>query len=365
MSTDPVKYRWRPRWWVAIERALQAAIRRPLDRLQCWIVGLIASQKRLREQLVQQSWFGNAIEAAREEERRLAGATLERTLETDRAAHRAEWDAACSERIAREFMTSQKPWHWEHLRRDRRPRTRFVFIVGCGHSGTTILHRILSEHPAVHGITKESNLFLNFTDDAILEQLRVWEQEAEAAGREVVLEKTPFHLYCFNRINEFVRHASFVSIVRDGRDVVASYVASGHSMQWGIDYWTTCMQYEEELTRKVRSHHRLTLERLVEDPHRTVSGLLAALGLEAGDELVNRMLRYHEQPKKYYHDTIAMPPNALEGEHMAMLRTYQVNQPLFRDTRRWLRDIPSSKQQELTASLRPWLLAYGYLDHGA
>jgi hypothetical protein len=37
---------------------------------------------------------------------------------------------------------------------------RPVFIVGCGHSGTTLLTAMLDSHPQMHAYPGESNVFL-------------------------------------------------------------------------------------------------------------------------------------------------------------------------------------------------------------
>lgn len=42
----------------------------------------------------------------------------------------------------------------------------FILIMGCGHSGTTILNKILSSHISVYGLNYETNMFLNDIDNA-------------------------------------------------------------------------------------------------------------------------------------------------------------------------------------------------------
>jgi hypothetical protein len=342
-------FRWRPKWLQHIEFRVKASLaKQSLKR--------IARSAALREEILRQPWAQDAIlEAMRSAEDRVRGQT---TAEYD--ARIAETLTGTNERIAREYATSQKPWHWEQRRWEQRPKKRFLFIVGCGHSGTTIVHRLLSEHPQVHGIVKESNLFLDFTDDKILEQLRTWERDADEAGKDVVLEKTPFHLYYFNRINEFAENCSFLSVIRDGRDVVASYIASGHPQQWAVNYWTQCMRYEDEIAATLKQHQRVRLEDLVADPKATLSRVLQHLNLDATPDVVSGLLDYHKRPKAYYHEMIEKPPNALEGENMAKHRTYQVNQPLFTSTSRWQQEIPQRDWPALNESLMPWLHTLGY-----
>jgi hypothetical protein len=223
------------------------------------------------------------------------------------------------------------------------------------------VHRILTEHPAVHSITDESYLFIKNTDDRILDELNRWNEEAKRNGKEVILEKTPYHLYYFNRINEFLPDCFLISMIRDGRDVVASYMASGHTLEWGIEYWSNCMEYIDELKNKIANHHVLKLEDLTKNPEKELSILLDKIGLDSAENIIGRMLRYHEKRKTYYHPKIEMPPNALEGENKAMLRNFQVNQPLFKNTSRWQKEIPPERHDELNEKLGYWLNRYGYL----
>lgn len=352
-------FRWRPRWFRRLELRIKTSLAKSsLKR--------IARNAHLRDRILQQPWARDALQAAIQTSNAEAIAASESAHAEQLARLRDEaaaaTEAAYTTRSSREFATCRQPWHWEQHRWQQRPQKRFLFIVGCGHSGTTILHRLLGEHPSIHPIVQESNLFINFTDDQILEQLRQWEQDAEAAGKQVVLEKTPFHLYYFNRINEFVENGTFVSMIRDGRDVVASYMASGRSLEWGVDYWTQCMRYEDELHRTLRQHHQVRLEDLVRDPQTTLKALLHDLELDSSDPVIATMLNYHTTPKAYYHEQIEQPPDALEGENMAKHRTYQVNQPLFSSTGRWRDEIPSEQWQPLTANLQPWLARHRYHD---
>jgi len=46
----------------------------------------------------------------------------------------------------------------------------FIFIVGCGHSGTTIVNKIISNHKNIFGFNYETYLFI-WTTDKIPEKL--------------------------------------------------------------------------------------------------------------------------------------------------------------------------------------------------
>jgi hypothetical protein len=68
-----------------------------------------------------------------------------------------------------------------------------AFICGCGHSGTTLLATILANHPRIHVPLYESEAFLGSDAQAkaSLDRLKC---EGAAAGRPILVEKTPKHV---------------------------------------------------------------------------------------------------------------------------------------------------------------------------
>lgn len=142
-----------------------------------------------------------------------------------------------------------------------------VFIVGSPRSGTTWLQRLLATHPNLH-TGQESGLF----DAYIGPQLRAWRRDMDPAisGRSAIglgcylteadflrllreymlklleplvgrlrpshlfLEKTPSHALYIPEIVELLPESRIIHVLRDGRDVTASLLASAKS--WGV-HW--------------------------------------------------------------------------------------------------------------------------------
>lgn len=102
-------------------------------------------------------------------------------------------------------------------------KIKFVFIVGVGHSGNTLLAALLSRHPKVYCINKESNVFMpGKTRRNSLEILKNWENSALKNGNQVIVEKTPKHCLCIEQIFATISKPKILFIIRDGRDVVCS-----------------------------------------------------------------------------------------------------------------------------------------------
>ncbi len=148
-------------------------------------------------------------------------------------------------------------------------RPRLVLIIGSPRSGTTWLQSVLGSHPAI-ATPQETDIFSMFlaplsqawdgqrdnlakTDNRRRKGLSTVLAESEfAAGcrgiveqmidavhrqkptAEVVIEKSPSHSMCTDVIQRFWPQATFIHVIRDGRDVAASLVAASQS--FGVNF---------------------------------------------------------------------------------------------------------------------------------
>ncbi len=80
------------------------------------------------------------------------------------------------------------------------------------------MHRLISEHPLVHSIAKESFLF-TATSEQRAAQISAWQTDALKNGKKIV-EKTPWHLFFIEEFSTMVPDAKFVGMIRDDSDVV-------------------------------------------------------------------------------------------------------------------------------------------------
>jgi 2-polyprenyl-3-methyl-5-hydroxy-6-metoxy-1,4-benzoquinol methylase len=275
-------------------------------------------------------------------------------------------DQRFTERLYREYplanpqnILSSPSWEEYHAFRSRRPTSMFLFVVGSGSSGTTIMLRVLSEHPDVYAIPGETSLFGGKSDVHVLEQLLFWEQSAQRVDKSVVLEKTPNHVFYFNRINEFLPNCRIICMVRDPRDVVASLIRRGHTFEESVESVKLYQRQIDELRRKCANHLVVRLEDLTDNPNTTVSNVLDFAGMRKSSEIVDEMLHYHCRPKTFYTDKIELPENNVGG-NVPRMRDYQINQPLKNDKLRWMTEIPAEKHAEMFDRLAIWLQEYGY-----
>lgn len=155
------------------------------------------------------------------------------------------------------------------------------FIIGCGRSGTTILGKLLAQHPQVKYYFEPYHLWAVLDhrtdvlslyqrgDDAQLmlqaeevaqQQKATFPQLFHAAEGQHLIEKTPLNAFRIGYLRCLVPQAKFIHIVRDGIDVSQSigriatsspYKIAGKPLLnqwWGVAEckWNTLIQEGEE-----------------------------------------------------------------------------------------------------------------------
>ena len=99
---------------------------------------------------------------------------------------------------------------------------KFLFIVGCGHSGTSLLLAMFANCQHVHAITNETEILLK---SPIKEFIKKY-NNLENKNIRLVVEKTPRHVYKLKEITS-EEHSSALVLLRNPLDVVASLKKRG------------------------------------------------------------------------------------------------------------------------------------------
>lgn len=115
---------------------------------------------------------------------------------------------------------------------------QFIFICGCGHSGTTLLAARLGNHPETFFIARETACFswprgLYATSKIISE----WLHFSSAAKATTIIEKTPKHVHSVKRIKRLIPKAKIVAMTRNPLDNIASLYARLDNLDAAIDRW--------------------------------------------------------------------------------------------------------------------------------
>jgi hypothetical protein len=202
---------------------------------------------------------------------------------------------------------------------------RLVLIIGSPRSGTTWLQMLLGAHPAVAS-PQETDLFRMYLQplaqswDRQVEWLRdtsndrrrkglptvvdaarfhelghdfvaatIDEVRARKPGSHIVVEKSPGHSTCTDVIERFWPEATFIHVIRDGRDVAASLVAA--STEFGRNFapgsvgraarmWRTRLDGARQAKDAPGGYIEVRYEELHTDGAATLQRAYAACGLE-------------------------------------------------------------------------------------
>ena len=215
-------------------------------------------------------------------------------------------------------------------RRRQRPRedgrARGVFIIGCPRSGTSVFSWALAQHPKFW-TSAESDYLLDLfgkgrlhaayknaherADRGWLEKHNIGFSEfaerlglgAEAlydsrSGGARWVDATPGYTLMTGELLKLFPNATLLHIVRDGREVVNSMVASGFDTEWATDFAAACRAWAHYamLGHEVaQSHPERVLEvrhdDLVADPEAEMARVFAFLGEKPSNRSIELIAR--------------------------------------------------------------------------
>lgn len=204
---------------------------------------------------------------------------------------------------------------------------RWVFLVGCYNSGTTLLHDLLAAHPLIGSMPDEGQFFtdqlpvprdLGFRRLWALEPmhfcldeqggdhidlqrlLRQWGAKFNDPRRPVLIEKTPTNAARTRWLQARFQPAYFVGIVRDGRAVAEGIRRkTGHPLDLAARQWARSNEIMLADFEHLAHKRVVTYEALTANPAAVIGELLEFLGLPAlTTELQGREWKIHEQRSK-------------------------------------------------------------------
>lgn len=216
------------------------------------------------------------------------------------------------------------------MRRLWRPPLRGgVHVCGCGHSGTSILTRLIGAHSQMQAIAGETGVAKKERYGLYRRALDDFWQQAAAADARLWVEKTPKHVRHLGFILGAAPDSRIVLICRDPRDTVASLKRRYGRFGKALRRW----RHDNGLVRRWQPHPQVLLlryEDLVADPGGALKRLMPFLGLAFEPAQLN----YHQQEVSWYGQAAppATPEQYLQGVSHVDYRNQQINQPLFNNS---------------------------------
>ncbi len=196
----------------------------------------------------------------------------------------------------------------------------FAFVVGCGHSGTTLIASRLGNHPGIALIPEETNLFEPRRPLARARRDLISARAgAVAAGRSLLLEKTPKHIRVTGRLRRLLPEARLIVVVRNPLDTCLSLRRRGGTLDEAIDRWlldtgAALSLASDPLTRTF--HY----EDVTADPEPAFRTMIGFLGLAWDPAVLGTESAYGSVAQK--------TPNM-------RLRAEQVSQPITPNSGKW------------------------------
>ena len=204
---------------------------------------------------------------------------------------------------------------------------KWLFIVGCYNSGTTLLHDLLATQPLIGSMPDEGQFFqdqLRLPREFGLRRLWALEPEIfyldEHGGREidvgrlkrqwgarfndptrpVLLQKSAPDAARTRWLQRHFAPAWFIGIVRDGRAVAEGIRrATGCPIEQAAHQWVRSNEILLRDLATLEHHHLLTYERLTAAPDQVLAELLVFLGLPpAGATVAGREWTIHKRTSR-------------------------------------------------------------------
>lgn len=224
-----------------------------------------------------------------------------------------------------------------------------VFIVGCGHSGTTLLLRIMGAHPGFYPIMTESNTFVKRR----YHNLRTYDMLAFFTNKRRWVEKTPKHVRYLADIFSLRPTAKVIFITRDGRDVALSIRKRKGDIIEGIERWVM----DNDAGFACIDDPRLVMVRY-EDLVASFKDEMTRIFEFLGERYDERIEEFHAAYDAGH--AIHEKPESQFGTGHRNYRMWQVSQPLFDGRGKWRQEMTDDERLLFKRLAGDALVRFGY-----
>ena len=214
-----------------------------------------------------------------------------------------------------------------------------LLICGCGHTGSSILARILGNHSDVYLVPRETGVFLANRYYLENEYIKSFEEDKASQGKRLILEKTPRHIWHVDYIRREFPKTKFILTTRDGRDVITSIYNRTK------DFKGALCRYKDDSILTLRQVDQsdcmlVYYEYLTDNSSKYLQKICRWVGLNFEDEMLN----YHNNPIEW---NIKNPFRIGKPLAHDILRKEQLNRPLEKPSVHWSDKLPHKYHDEL------------------
>ncbi len=227
-----------------------------------------------------------------------------------------------------------------------------IFIVGCGHSGTTMLRHVLSMHPNIYAVPYEGRIFFH-PNIKIRIADAVWSFTAISNGKSRWLEKTPSHIYHLDRIFQLYPESRVLLVIRDGRDVAVSLNKRWSDFERSVRRWV-----EDNRAGGPYWNHpgikKVFYEQLISDFECQMQAICTFID----EPFDNTFLNFSDGTSMVQvNDAISIQNGAQPRE----LRNKQIAKGLYNANGRWIVEMTEDQKAIFKQIAGEMLIEYGYV----
>lgn len=239
-----------------------------------------------------------------------------------------------------------------------------IFIVGCPHSGTTLMTRLIGNHPFInHSEYQETHVF-SFPENKITDTLNKWNRRTLEVNKKRWVNKSIIHTFKIAKILQYYPKSPIIIMLRDGRDVFCSIKKRKtwiSNINQAVNYWIyaniATLNYWHQPNFKVVKY-----EDLVSNPVQKIQEVCEFIGEEYHENILN----YHQKPLQWNNkkvEEIHKPENIDTLNEHKNLRSWQINQPLFDGRKRWEREMTTQDKKLFKSKAQQYLQKFGYVEN--
>jgi hypothetical protein len=271
---------------------------------------------------------------------------------------------------------------------------QFLFIIGAPRSGTTMLQVLLASHPQVAS-TVELTLFNRYvgpwlkawetevknrremdwwqqglpmlwTEEEFEEFLREFLRRAYAALAKKnpacthLLDKHPNYSLHVHTIKRLIPNARFIHIIRDGRDVAASFLASKDRLGFGVETlaqggaeWNRWLRAAREAARYGADYLEVRYEDFLTQGAELYGKVLQFCGLPADPAWITQTMEQNTFEK--------MKARGASGDAKTSISTKHYRHG---KAGKWRESFSARDRYEFNRAAGPLLLELGYAEEG-
>jgi len=222
------------------------------------------------------------------------------------------------------------------------PKVDWIIIAGCGHTGSTLLAKILSQHPEVFCNYQENGQFLLynwFRLDVLLDEQN---QAAVHCGKRFVLEKTPRHVWHLDQIRRSLPTSKIILTVREPKATITSLFKRTGDLKSSIQ------RYQDDTIQVIRQASQFTDVKIIkyEDLTANASSVTKDICNFLDIDWNSDLLEFHKDSRNWFDG---------QSDAHTSLRNFQLSQPLYSSEKTWI----DKSTKKIPKSLEDWYQELG------